>query len=89
MLTQILYCIRLREERERQAQLRGPPNINRDEAATRIQKVSPFIHPFTDSSLYPFIHLSQVWRGFYQRKQVAEMRAQELVFLGMVRLNYM
>ena len=30
---------RAQEEREREAQLRGPPKISRDEAATRIQKV--------------------------------------------------
>jgi hypothetical protein len=31
--------IRAQEERERQAQLRGPPKLNRDEAATTIQKI--------------------------------------------------
>ena len=33
---------RVQEEREKQAKERGPPKINADVAATRIQKVSSF-----------------------------------------------
>lgn len=35
-----LFLSRLQEERDRQAQLRGPPKIDPDVAATHIQKVS-------------------------------------------------
>ena len=39
MLLQFCTYGRIQEERERQAQLRGPPKLNRDEAAINIQKV--------------------------------------------------
>lgn len=54
--------IRVQEERERQAQLRGAPKIDSNVAATLIQKV---------------------WRGYWQRKVTAKLRAEELVLLGM------
>ena len=52
----------MQEERERLAQLRGPPKIDPHVAATTIQKV---------------------WKGYWQRKQTAKMKAEELVLLGM------
>lgn len=42
-----------------------------------------------DSILYKLVSMwqplnSQIWRGFYQRKQIAAMRREELLFIGMV-----
>ena len=56
------HVLRMQEEREKQAQLRGAPKIDSHVAATLIQKV---------------------WRGYWQRKQTAKLRAEELVLLGM------
>lgn len=50
---------RLQEERERQAQLRGPPKIDPDVAATSIQKVdkgSVLTFKNTDQPVYNVYH---------------------------------
>lgn len=95
-----LHFCRLQEEREKLAQLRGPPDIDPEEAATKIQKVSKVIlHRHVNGTLLheivapilldikglTFVVYSQTWRGVYQRKQIAKMRQDELLFIGMVR----
>lgn len=74
--------IRLQEEREKMAQLRGPPNIDPEEAATKIQKVI-VNHLFIVGDCTDLVD-AQTWRGVYQRKKIAQMRQEELLFIGMV-----
>ena len=61
-LSECLLPSRMQEERERLAELQGPPKIDPHVAATSIQKV---------------------WKGYWQRKQTAKLKAEELVLLGM------